>query len=295
VAAVNLLVTDRAVLVARRIQVVECRRHYAYYAARRVIAWQVGVAFETYEAHLLPRQHARIGGTVRLVASSATFKSDGCVLECEWTALITVAIETARLVGGEILLHRGADGTVRIVAIHATHGVFGQLMVIRLLELRPDIQMATGALGVDGRVAMGHESHRTVGMNLVTCGASHLVLGMAVLQTPHLRGGVEMAAHANLVGRGRGHFRGLADVRRRCRFGVFLRRAVAGFAGSAGKAAVLIGIHLGVRALLERVEDVFVAGAARVGSGEGRRGRSWGGRRSRGLPRWWRRGLLGGE
>ena len=72
-----------------------------------------------------------------------------------------------------------------------------------------------------------------------------------------------MAAHADLVGRGRGQLRRLPDIGRRGRFGVLLRRPVAGFAGAACKAAPLIRIHPRMRALLERVEDVLMAGRRR--------------------------------
>jgi hypothetical protein len=41
---------------------------------------------------------------------------------------------------------------------------------------------------------------------------------------------------------------------------------MARFAGFAFKAAFLIGFHLAMRVLLERVEDVFVASLAGVGA-----------------------------
>ena len=126
-AAVNLLMADRAVLVARRTQIVECRRYHSRHA-NRVIRRQVGMALEAYEAHLLPRQHARVCGAVRFMASGATFEAHRLVFECEWTALIAVAIQTSGFVCAKALLHRGANGTVRIVAIHAAHGVLRQLV-----------------------------------------------------------------------------------------------------------------------------------------------------------------------
>src|ERR1700721_490592 len=112
---------DRAVLVSRRCKIVERRRDHARHA-NRVISGQVGVALETYEAYLLPRQHAGVGGAVRPMAGGATFEAPRFMLERERAALIAVAIETAGFVGAETLLHGGTNGTVRIVAIHASHG-----------------------------------------------------------------------------------------------------------------------------------------------------------------------------
>src|SRR5580692_7332868 len=109
-AAVDLLMADRAVLVTWQGQIVECRRNHARHA-NRVISRQVSVALETHKADLLPRQHPRVRGAVRFMTSGAAFEAHRFVLECERTALIAVAIQTARFVGAETLLHCGAYGT----------------------------------------------------------------------------------------------------------------------------------------------------------------------------------------
>jgi hypothetical protein len=67
-----------------------------------------------------------------------------------------VTIEASRLVGAERLQHCRTDAAVRIVAIDTRHGAFGQFMMIRLLELRPHIQVATRALLVDGGSLADH-------------------------------------------------------------------------------------------------------------------------------------------
>ena len=102
---------------------------------------------------------------------------------------------------------------------------------------------------------------------------------MAVLQSARLRRRVEMATHADFIGRGHWQLRRLADIRGRCRFRVLLPRPVAGFARLAGKAAALIRLHPCMGALLERVEDVLMASAARRRPGIWR---CWGRRRRRG-------------
>src|SRR5580698_7675714 len=105
------------------------------------------------------------------MAGGAALEAHRVVLECERTAFIAVAIETTGFVGGETLLHGGAYRTVRIVAIHAAHGVLRQLVAIGLLEFRPYVQMATGAFGVDSRGAARHQAHRPIGVNFVATDA----------------------------------------------------------------------------------------------------------------------------
>jgi hypothetical protein len=212
-AAMYFLVADRAVLVHRQIQIVECRWNYSSHADR-VISGQVGVAFKTYEAYFVPRQHARIRGAMRLMARGAAFESHRFMLECEGAALIAVAVETSGFVGAEALLHRGAYGTVRIVAIDAAHRVLRQLVMVGLLELRPYVQVATGALRIDRGVAVWYQTQGPIRVNFVATHARDLILGMTVLQSAHLRRRVEMAIHANLVGRSHGQLRRLADIRR---------------------------------------------------------------------------------
>ncbi len=69
-----------------------------------------------------------------------------------------------------------------------------------------------------------------------------------------------MATHTDLVRGGRGQLRRLPDICRRGGFGVLLPRPVARFAGAPRKTAPLIRIHPRMRTLLERVEDILVAG-----------------------------------
>src|ERR1039457_4772758 len=75
-----------------------------------------------------------------------------------------------------------------------------------------------------------------------------------------------MADQAKLVGLRRPELGGLADIRRRHRFGVFAPRAVAAFARLAVEAAFLVGLHGVVRILLKRIEDVLMARLARIGT-----------------------------
>jgi hypothetical protein len=212
---------------------------------------------------------------MRLMARAAAFPSNRLMFERERAAFIAMAIQATGLIGGEALLHRGPDGTVRIVTIHATHGVFRHFVVVRLLELRPNIQVTTGACSVNRRRAVRYDAHGSIGMDLVASGAGYLIPGVAALQSAHLRRLIQVTTHTDPVGRGRRQLGGLPDIRGGCGFRMLLRGPVAGFAGAARKAAALVRIQLSMRALLECVEDILMAGAAGRGPGVWRRRWRW--------------------
>src|SRR5207248_8102968 len=166
---------------------------------------QVGVTLQTDLLYYRARQHPRIGGPVRLVARGAAFKTYGRVLEREWSALVPMAPETARLVGAERLSHRGTRAAVRIVAVDAGHCAFRHPMVKRLLKLRHDVGVARGALLVDGGGLARHQPERGMdwpgagrrgSVNLVAGRAGHVIFRMAALQTAGVSGLPEMAAEA---------------------------------------------------------------------------------------------------
>ena len=148
---------------------------------------------------------------MRFVTASAAVKAHGSVLECEWTALVAVAAETAGLIGGERLSHNRADTPVRIVAIDAGHRSLRQPVMIGLLELRPDAGMATSALLVDpGRLAY-YQSVGPVAMDFVTSRAGDRVFGMAALQAPDVCRLVEVASETNAIGGCGRELRWIAD------------------------------------------------------------------------------------
>src|SRR5476649_1289894 len=115
-AAVNLLMAHRAVLVARRPEVMESRRHYSSGHPGADRGRQIGMTLETDLLHHRARQHPRIGRPVRFVARGTAFKAHRRVLKGEGTALVSMALEAARLIGAETLSHGGAYAAVRVVA-----------------------------------------------------------------------------------------------------------------------------------------------------------------------------------
>ena len=163
--------TDSAILIDRRAQIVKRWRHNADGSRPVIHPRKVGVAFQTHELHLRTGQHARIGGAMHFVTGGASFEANRRVLERERTALVAVAFEAAGLVRGEDLCHRRTNAAVRIVAIHAGHRAFGQFVMIGPLELRPDVGVATGALLVDRRGRSRHKPVRAVHVDLMACDA----------------------------------------------------------------------------------------------------------------------------
>src|SRR5690349_8701864 len=90
----------RALLEPRRPHVVNGRRRIAERAVRgRVRPGKVGVALQADEADLRARQHAWVGGPVRLMAGGAGLGFDRRVLEDERAAFVAMTLEAGRLVG----------------------------------------------------------------------------------------------------------------------------------------------------------------------------------------------------
>ena len=204
---------------------------------------------------------------MRLVATSAAFKTHGPVLEGKRTALVAVAGEAAGFVAGEPSCHLRPDAPVGVVTVHATHGFLRKPVVIRALELRPNLEMTARALLVD-RGGLAHDE--PVGPALVDfvarC-ARDRIFGVAALQTSDVGRLVQMATEANAIRGRRRQFRRVADGGGVRRIGVLLAGAVTGFAGMSGRTSLLICVDQMVRALREGACDVFVASAARVRSG----------------------------
>ena len=92
----NLHVARSAVAEARAPQIVKGGRHTAQCGR----CADIGVALETQRLGILAFEHARIGGAVRFVTSAAPLEAYRRVLEYERAALISVALEATRLVGG---------------------------------------------------------------------------------------------------------------------------------------------------------------------------------------------------
>jgi hypothetical protein len=82
---------------------------------------------------------------MRLVTRLAAFKAHRSMFERKWTPFVAVAFEAPWLVGREALEHGGPDTTMRIVAIHAAHAAFWESVMERALELRPLVEVTTGA------------------------------------------------------------------------------------------------------------------------------------------------------
>ena len=80
---------------------------------------------------------------MRLMARRATFELYWRVLERKRAPLVAMAFEASRLIAvdrSELLQARSA---MRIVAVHAGHRAFGYRMMMRPLELRHHVRMAT--------------------------------------------------------------------------------------------------------------------------------------------------------
>jgi len=208
------------------------------------------------------------------MTSPTTLKPHHGVLKGKGTALVGVAVEASGFVGAERLQHRVPDRAVRIMAIHATHGVLGYFVVKRSLKLRPHIQMAALAQLVYRRGFPNYQPVGSVGVDLVARRAGYLILGMAALQPSNLGGLIQVAGEADLVIGDGGQLCGIANVRRRCGFGMLGSRTMAGFTSSTLPATFLVRLHQIVLTFCKGRRDIFVTSGARVGARVSRRQRS---------------------
>ncbi len=199
---------------------------------------------------------------MRLMATVTPLKAHWSVFKSKWPAFVAVASHASPIVSGKRLRHCLGVTAVRIVAIHARHRAFGQLVMRRLLKRRPNIGMAGGTLLVDRSRCSRNHSLGTVRVHRVASHAGNLVARVAGFQPAHMSRLIQVASHANFVGCHCSDLRRIANIIRRKRLGVFLRRAMAGFAGLVHPTSFFVRIHNMMRTLLESVVDVFVAGLA---------------------------------
>ena len=108
-------------------------------------AGDTGVALEAKLANLSTLQHLGVLRTMRDVAGSAAFQLNRGMLENEWTGLIGVALDTARIgTDGQPRLLR-LETAVRIVTVAALHRALEHLMVKGLGKLLLLFVVATQA------------------------------------------------------------------------------------------------------------------------------------------------------
>src|SRR5262249_1406297 len=117
VAAVNLLMANRAILIAARSQVMKCRWYNADHAGSFwPLLRKICVTFQADEAHLCPRQHLRICRSVGFMTSLAALGPHGSVFIGERAPKIPMTFEAARLVRSECANLPLREAAMRIVA-----------------------------------------------------------------------------------------------------------------------------------------------------------------------------------
>src|SRR5271166_3991451 len=104
-------------------------------------------------------------------------------------------------------------------------------------------------------------------MHFVTGRACDLIVGVAAFQASGLRGLVQMAGEANLVGRRRVKLPRIADVVGRGPFGMHLSGAVTSFARAGLPSFFGVRLQPIMRAFDEAVVDVLVTDLASVRPG----------------------------
>jgi hypothetical protein len=142
VTAVNLLMTDGAVLITGRSEVVKGWRNHPDNMGRGRTGVgchlrQIGMALQADKADIGARQHLRVRRTVRFVACLATLSPHRRMLISERSAKICVTGNTTGLVCRERTNLIRQKAAVRIVAIRAGHSALRKPVRVRPLEGRP--------------------------------------------------------------------------------------------------------------------------------------------------------------
>src|ERR1700680_5317730 len=137
---------------------------------------------------------------MRHVAALAAFLTHRSMLESERTALVAVTVEAAGFIGVRHAHQAGFEAAVRIVAIHALHGILGNPVFERLRERRFHIDVAALALGIDLRRFARHQSLRPAGMNRMTRGTRDGVAGMAGFEAARGSRLISMTSETSAIG-----------------------------------------------------------------------------------------------
>ena len=149
---------DRAVLEARRAQIVKRRRHHADglpVVFDRWADWR-GIpgrrsALPAASASADSPSHAAHG------RSRSLRSAPGACSNVNGPRLSPWQLKQPGSLAAKACVMAGPDAAVRIVAVDAGHRAFRQLVMIRPLELRPDVDMAARALFVDRRRLARHQ------------------------------------------------------------------------------------------------------------------------------------------
>src|SRR5437762_3474897 len=102
VTTVNLLMTDRAIAITRRSQIMKRRRYNADdLRGAGCLLRQIGMTFQTNETDVGSRQHLRICRTMGLVTCLAAFSPHGSVFKRERTTQVGMTFEATGLIRGK--------------------------------------------------------------------------------------------------------------------------------------------------------------------------------------------------
>ena len=83
-----------------------------------------GVAFQAHQAELVPNEHLRVDGTMRLMTRHTSFQPHDRVFEGKGTPLVGMAFDAGRFISKRKSGHLGHQAAVRLVTIYTVNGPF---------------------------------------------------------------------------------------------------------------------------------------------------------------------------
>jgi hypothetical protein len=201
---------------------------------------------------------------MHFVATGTALQPHRRVLERERTSFVGMALETARLVGGERSHLTGEKTAMRIVAVRAGHRTLHKPVSMRTLKLTPSAGMARGTLLIDRGCLPHHEALAFWLVHPVAAYASNPAPGMSALDPPYMCWLIQVAGKTGLIRLCGTELNRVTYVFGRSRLRVFARRAVAGLTRLCRSTSLLVGVYNGMRILLKCDVDILMTGLAHL-------------------------------
>jgi len=196
------------------------------------------------------------------MTAPAPFKAHRGVLECKGAALVAMAIEATRLIGGKYLSHGRPEAAMRVMAVDAGHRALGQFVMVGPLKLRPNIGVTTLAQLVNRCRYADDQFPRPIPMNFVAGGTRDRIFGVTALEASYLCWLIQVTRQANSIGRCGGELCRVPDIGSIGGFVVFLACAMAGFATPALRLVPAFFFNRVVGIVREAVVHILVANPA---------------------------------
>lgn len=134
IGTVNIEMASGAILIAPTGQIVRWSRDGSLFTDR--FSWCIGMAFQTQELHLWPRQHLRIRRAMWRVAGLTAFLFDRRMFIDKRPLFVGMAFQTSRVARGRIAQRLGQEAAVLVMTVGTFHAAFRHFVMEGFREIR---------------------------------------------------------------------------------------------------------------------------------------------------------------